>query len=135
MRVKFSEYYQPSESDLKDMWKEGIFVFDANVLLDLHRFSEDTVNSIMSIFENIKDRIWIPYQASKEYHNNLCSVIKEQCKNYESSIRNLIEFKKQIEMKNCHPFLNKSEQEEICSICNKYEKILKDKQDEVRKKS
>ena len=40
MRNSFKEYYGLNSSELDKLWKEGIIVFDTNVLLSLYRRSQ-----------------------------------------------------------------------------------------------
>ena len=68
MRDQYFEYYKPSEEELKRYWKECIFVLDANVLLDLYRYSEESRNELLRILVAYKDRLWIPAQVALEFH-------------------------------------------------------------------
>jgi predicted nucleic acid-binding protein len=94
MRKLFPGHYTPSEEEFGKIWKDGLIVFDTNVLLDLYRYSENTVKALFEVMESLEDRIWIPFQVSKEYHKNLNSVISDQVRKYESSIKTLTDFKK-----------------------------------------
>jgi hypothetical protein len=124
MRKLFPGYYTPKKEEFAIMWKNGLFVFDTNVLLDLYRYSENTVNSLLEVMESVNERIWLPYQVSKEYHKNLNTVISDQVKKYESSIKTLIDFKKQIDEKRSHPFLSEELTTEIENFCEKLSKVL-----------
>lgn len=42
MKKDFIGYYDLSDSELDQIWKDGIFSFDANTLLNLYRYSEET---------------------------------------------------------------------------------------------
>ena len=64
----FEGYYRP---DFDMLQEEAIFVFDANVLLDLFRFSPSARKELIEILESLVGRIWIPYQFLYEYHENL----------------------------------------------------------------
>lgn len=132
MRNKFPGYYRLSDEDYTSLWTQGIFVFDTNVLLDLYRYSDETVESLFEIMDSIKDRIWIPYQVSKEYHKNLNSIIAEQVRKYDTSIGTLSNFKDQIEAKRSHPFLEKAFKEEIDTFCLKFDEILKERKKGIR---
>lgn len=37
MRDKFKEFYPPEKNEIDEYWKDAIFSFDANVLLNLYR--------------------------------------------------------------------------------------------------
>jgi hypothetical protein len=63
MRNIFPGYYRPTDEEFYKMWQECIFVFDANVLLNLYRYSPDTRDELLDVLERLKDRIWIPHQA------------------------------------------------------------------------
>lgn len=58
MREKFSEFYQPTEDGFQDLWDDSHFIFDANVLLNLYMYSDETIEDYWKVFDNIEDRIW-----------------------------------------------------------------------------
>ncbi|WP_342570365.1 PIN domain-containing protein [Paenibacillus sp. FSL R5-0749] len=74
----FPMYYSPDEEEFKQLWDNCIFVFDANVLLNLYRYSIKTSDLILLIMNQLSDRIWIPYQVALEYQANRHKVIYEQ---------------------------------------------------------
>lgn len=75
MREEFAEFYYPTESEIEELWQNGIIIFDTNILLNLYDLSEETSNRVLDIFEDLKDRIWIPYNVFYEYHQNRLNVI------------------------------------------------------------
>ncbi len=82
MKKTFSGYYHPTETEFSDIWKNCLFVFDANVLLNLYRYSNQARESLLSLFSQLYKRIWIPHQAGLEYHRNRPTVIKQQIDAY-----------------------------------------------------
>lgn len=78
MRDLFIGYYRPTDEELKDAWKECIFVLDTNVLLNLYRYPEQAREDLVKIFTSLKERLWIPYHAALEYQRNRMAVIAEQ---------------------------------------------------------
>lgn len=70
MRNSFKEYYGLNSSELDKLWKEGLIVFDTNVLLSLYRRSQGVRNDFISMMESLSDRIWIPYQVGYEFHEH-----------------------------------------------------------------
>ena len=74
MKDTFPEYY--SSPNFNELWKSAVFVFDANVLLDLYRLAPKTSMGLLGVLENLsnEERIWIPHQFAYEYHKNLRSV-------------------------------------------------------------
>lgn len=78
MKNKFIQYFPPSENEIQEMWKNCTFVFDANVLLDMYRYSEKTRNEFMDLLEKIKESIWLPNQVALEFLRNRPEVIFAQ---------------------------------------------------------
>lgn len=86
MKESFKEYYKPTEEEFKYLWNNCEFIFDANVLLNIYRYSSENTKEFLDILKQIQDRIWIPHQAALEYQRNRFSVIEEQvakCKKLE----------------------------------------------------
>lgn len=82
MKKLFPGYYNPSEEEFQRLWNECIFVFDASMLLNIYRYSEETQNIFLTILERLKDRIWLPNQAVFEFSKNRNKVIEDQLKAY-----------------------------------------------------
>lgn len=89
MKKIFPGFYSPSATDFKQMWKKAIFVLDANVILNLYRYPSEASQELIKVLENIKSRIWIPYQVALEYQKNRLKVIAEQKKRYYEVIKAL----------------------------------------------
>lgn len=83
MRKMFRGYYYPTEAEFSELWEKGIFIFDANILLNIYRYSENTRKRFIEILTEIADRTIIPHQAAKEYQNNRLKVIQDQNDAYE----------------------------------------------------
>lgn len=76
MKQTFAGYYRPTEQEFSDLWKDCLFVLDANVLLCLYRYSSQTTEQLLKILEKIKDRVWVPHQSAYEYHKNRLGTIE-----------------------------------------------------------
>ncbi|WP_352422383.1 PIN-like domain-containing protein [Proteiniphilum sp.] len=113
MKSKFNEYYKLSEKEIKDHWENDIFCFDANVLLNLYRYSPSTREAFFSLLEKVEDRIWITYQAAFEYQKNRLIVINAQREAYKDIRDTLSKKKGEIEAKlnsfKKHPYLQITE--------------------------
>lgn len=59
-----------------------MFVFDANMLLNIYRYSPETQKTFLTTLERLKDRIWLPHQAVLEFSKNRSGVIDDQLKAY-----------------------------------------------------
>lgn len=89
MESLFKGYYQPTPEQFKELWEEGTFVFDTNVLLGLYRYKRDSRDEVLNVIKKIEDRIWIPYQVGLEFHRNRLTVLGEQNSSL-STIKNSI---------------------------------------------
>ncbi len=109
MKNAYGEYYSLDSNSLSLHWEKDIFSFDANVLLNLYRYSPKTRDAFFKVLEQIKDRTWITYQAGLEYHRNRLNVIYAQQAAYDR-IRNVLDKKRgeidaQLNEFKRHPFL------------------------------
>lgn len=128
MKDKFSEYYKLSDAELKGHWEKDTFCFDANVLLNLYRYTPKTRDAFFNLLEKIKGRIWVTYQAAFEYQKNRLVVINAQIEAYKE-IRNILENKKgEIESHlnkfKKHPYLQTNELK--TQIESAFQSIIKD---------
>lgn len=78
MKDLFRGYYRPTEEELTELWAGCLFVPDANVVLNLYRYSERTRGELMAIFRHVSDRLWLPHQAALEYQRNRLWVLAKQ---------------------------------------------------------
>ncbi len=85
MKTIFYGYYQPTEQEFDDLWQNCLFVLDANVLLNLYRYSPEVSNEFLTILDQISDRLWIPHQVALEYQENRLGEIAQQKNKYEEA--------------------------------------------------
>ncbi|MEO6232244.1 MAG: PIN-like domain-containing protein [Ferruginibacter sp.] len=130
MKTKFPGYFKLEEKELHSLWENALFAFDANILLNLYRYSDETREDFFKILEKIKDRVWIPHQAAQEFFDNRLSVISQQEKSYEDAIASLNTILKDFENSRQHPFLSNkllskfsSLTKEICAELNSNKEI------------
>lgn len=83
MRSVFRGYFAYSPDEFGDMWKSATFTFDANCLLDLYRYQQSSARLFLEALEFVKDRVWLPHQAAKEFFRNYDEVIQGQFAAYE----------------------------------------------------
>jgi hypothetical protein len=75
MRTRFAEYYRPTHAQFRKLWTDCLFSFDANVLLDLYRFSLDSRNELLKLMKEQRNRIWISNQAAAEFQKRRLEVV------------------------------------------------------------
>src|SRR5437016_1153093 len=83
MKRSFPGYYRPTDSQFRELWEKGLFIVDANVLLNLYRYPKLACEDLLKVFRQISNRLWIPHQAALEYQMNRLSVIAEQVKRFD----------------------------------------------------
>ena len=91
------EFYRPTEDEFRELWNKCYFITDANVLLNLYRYSKETSESLIDILNQISQRLWIPHQVALEFHNNRLTVISDQKKAYENILEQLSSYQKKID--------------------------------------
>ena len=135
LRQIFRGYYRPTDEEFSKLWKNCIFIPDANVLLNIYRYTPTTCDTLLNIFTEISERLWVTHQAASEYHHKRLDVIGEQESAYENikeKLRNLQKNNEnQLNSFARHPFINvKIFSEEIKSTLTEIENEL----DECKKK-
>jgi hypothetical protein len=67
MRETFAGRYRPTKQEFDRLWDDALFVFDANVLLNLYRYSKGTREQFLVVLRALGDRLWLPHQAADEF--------------------------------------------------------------------
>ena len=110
MKNSYPGYYRPTKDEFAKLWKDCLFALDANVLLNLYRYSTTTSRELLNIVKPVSDRIWLPYQAGLEYQRNRISVIEQQTRAYNMIAEFLDKTEKQIDNElrafSRHPFIH-----------------------------
>jgi hypothetical protein len=92
MKDIFFGYYQPSDDDFSVLWREGVFVFDTNVLLNMYSYPDSVREVFFSVLRRIQSRIWIPFHVGVEFHRNRFSRLMQSNKpvqNFLSKIKKI----------------------------------------------
>jgi hypothetical protein len=110
VRKTFLGYYRPTQTEFRKLWDKCIFVLDANVLLNLYRYSDETRKKLIDILQRIGDRLWVPHQAALEYQRNRLEVISAQREAYAQIERLLADTQNKLDTQlksyKRHPLIN-----------------------------
>jgi hypothetical protein len=113
----FRHYFPPTEADLKALWANAIFSFDASVLLNIYGYTPTTRDDLIGLLEQHSSRVRIPHQFAYEYSRNRSAVIIKQIHNYLNVEK---EFQKihdtLLAPKRDHPFLSKKRSSQFAQI-------------------
>jgi len=119
MKTKFPGYFKPSQIELNKLWMNGIITLDANILLNLYRYSDNTRDEFLKILEKVKDRVWIPNQSAYEFFENRLNVISQQEKAYEEAVSSLNSIEQEFKNSRQHPFISEK-------LLNKFSDLTKE---------
>lgn len=115
MRKQFLGHFKEPDETVKKLWQNATFVFDANVLLNLYRYSDDTRKDFLRLLKDLKTRAWLPEQAAHEFLNNRTSVIKSQIASYKTALDDAEKLLKSFSGSRAHPFISKGTQKKLDS--------------------
>lgn len=90
MKGLFPQYDDSSNQDYGVAWKESLFVFDTNLLLNLYRYQSSTRDELLKVLGQLSGRIWIPHHVALEFQRNRLKVIAEQTRRF-TEVRRTIE--------------------------------------------
>ena len=105
MRKMFPGYFRPTPTEFQSIWDTGIIALDANVLLNLYRYSESARSALLGALRSVKERIYIPNQAAKEFLSNRLGVTAGQAEEYTKAIKTINDVVESLSNSKRHPFL------------------------------
>lgn len=94
MKSLFSWYFPVPDDERMKIWDTGVLTVDANVLLDLYRYHENTRNSLLTCIESFKGRLWLSHQAAQEFFRNRSKVIISSSKGFNQATDELSKLRK-----------------------------------------
>lgn len=105
MRKIFPGYFRPTDQEFEQLWKDCIFAVDANVLLNLYRYSPATRQELEKALSAVKERLFLPHQSGKEFLRNRLNVTAGQAEEYARAIKTIKELSETLSNRKKHPFL------------------------------
>jgi len=129
MKNALSQYYSLSVEEILEIWSQGFFVPDTNVLLNLYRYSSTTRKALFQTLEDLGDQLWIPYQVGYEYHLKRLDVISGQAGVYRKIKEKITKLKVEFGTHRKHPFLSTG----LFNHFQKIEEELNDRQEKLEK--
>ncbi|MFF8432580.1 PIN-like domain-containing protein [Streptomyces bacillaris] len=89
----FESYRSPSDTDLAEVMKHGLVAADANVLLDLYRYTEQGRNLLLSVLGKLGKQLWIPHQAMVEFWRHRLETVSAPKSSASTAIKDLGDLK------------------------------------------
>ena len=78
MRTTFHQYFRPTKDEMDALLAEALICYDANVLLNVYRYSDETQKGLIEIFGAFADRTYLPHQVALEYARSRVKTIIDQ---------------------------------------------------------
>src|SRR4051794_20798113 len=63
----FAGFRLPSSDEVDAAVRDAVVAIDANVLLSLYRFRDQTAADLLTVFHRLGDRLVVPHQAVREF--------------------------------------------------------------------
>lgn len=95
MKTLFPGCYSPSEDEVKALWEHGLFIVDANALLNIFCYADKIRGELMEALEKLGDRLWVPHQVVLEFQWNGPRAIVGSSERYDDVITKLLGTKRQ----------------------------------------
>ncbi|UWQ40054.1 PIN domain-containing protein [Leisingera aquaemixtae] len=124
MRSQFKGHFREPQAIIDELWKDATFVFDANVLLNLYRYSDKSRKEFLKLLNTIQKRCWLPEQCVHEYLSNRLSVIRDQMKAYSDTAKSIGSIKETFAGSKGHPFISEKNFDALSSVIGKIDKEL-----------
>ncbi len=107
MRTTFHQFFRPTKDEMDAMLAHALICYDANVLLNIYRYSEETQMGLVEVFKTFADRTRLPHQVALEYARNRGKTIVDQVNHCEATERAFAKVVDDfIKPKNKQPFLS-----------------------------
>lgn len=129
MRSIFPAYFRPTPDDLAALWKESLVAIDANVLLNLYRYSPETRRELEAALTSVQSQLFVPHQAAREFLKNRLSVTTAQASEYTEAVRTIKDLADTLQNKKKHPFLPETELPSFQAQVTKLVKILEEQRE------
>ncbi|OUJ17092.1 hypothetical protein HK27_02175 [Acetobacter orientalis] len=107
MRATFHQFFRPTITKMDEMLAGALISYDANVLLNVYRYSDETQHGLVNVFKAFADRTFLAHQVALEYARNRAKTIVDQitlCETAEKAFRSAVN--EYIKPKNKQPFLS-----------------------------
>lgn len=120
MKDSFPGYYPLDDEQMKGFLSNSIIVLDVYALLDLYHIELGQAKTVLDLLErdDIKARLWIPYDVAWLYHLEMNNEILSQVDNINTALKHLISCKNVVENAKSYPFLPVEVKDKLEGIIN-----------------
>lgn len=122
MRAVFPAHFRPTAEELTALWRDSTFAVDANVLLNLYRYSTETRRELETALRSVQEKLFVPHQAAREFLRSRLSVTASQADEYSKAVKTITDLASTLQNKKKHPFLPENE---LPAFKQQVEKLVK----------
>ncbi|MBD3896587.1 DUF4935 domain-containing protein [Halomonas sp. ML-15] len=133
MKDLFPGYFI-EEDKVENLWETCTFVFDANVICNLYRYSDETKDLLVKVLDELKDRVWMPNRAAEEFLRNRPVIISTQKQYYSSVSTDINNLMQELNQKRKHPFVSEELLEKFKNISEEVKNELKENKEKYASK-
>lgn len=133
MRELFKGFIKPSEEERNFIWENCHFSFDTNILLGLYRMSEETRKEVIKLMEAMRDRVFLPYQVAREFHENRIGVLSNRVDKNRESIKDFEKLLNSINNKYLPPWISSEIREKLTETFEKFKAEIEIDNDNMKK--
>lgn len=126
MKDLFPGYFYDASEIYAEVWGDGIIVPDANVLLNMYRYSDDTRREFLTVLTELREMLWVPNQVAFEFLKNRLIVINEQAESYGKSLASVSTLLGGFKKSTHHPVVSVEAIANLKLACEAVEKELND---------
>lgn len=122
MEEIYAGYFPKSKDQIKAIWSEALFSFDANIFLKLYERSDDSCNQILNTIDKLSNRVFLTHQAGLEYIRNRIGVITTQASRYSEFLNKLSWVVQKANAENQPPFFSSEINRTLNNLLKEVEK-------------
>ena len=86
----FEAYRDPTDAVYRRVITEGLVVPDANVLLDLYRYTAATQTDLLTALDGVAEQLWVPHQVILEFWLRRMTVVSQASKQIEAMLKSIL---------------------------------------------
>ena len=89
MKKLFRHMLPMTEPETESIWDMGILTVDANFLLDMFRYQQETRDKLIKALQAFKGRLWLSHQAASEFIRNRARCVAAVYKEFDDAVDDL----------------------------------------------
>lgn len=129
MKDLFPGFFYDASKIYAEVWEDGIVVPDANVLLNMYRYSDDTRKEFLTVLMALSERLWIPNQVALEFLRNRLTVIGDQAETYNKSLQDISSVLANFKKSTHHPVVSTEALTNLKTSCDVIKTELEENRD------